>query len=116
MAAFKTASPSPPTGNAEADIQSLYTTLYSLIFELRTLLHSLDAQNVLRAKTVRADGIMGTISADKLPDTVHELSISGSIHITDSDGTKLGTISADNAGNVTIDTAGEFVVNGTALL
>lgn len=66
MSSFLTGMPLR-TGNYERDLQELYTWACKLIVELRSLLYSLDAQNVKEARSVLASGISGVLRESQIP-------------------------------------------------
>ena len=113
MAAFKTAMPTPPTGNINTDISSLYTSLYSLITELRSLMYTLDGQNV---PAIPASSISGTLSEAQMPDVFGSIGLNGSgiLFYNDTDN-KVGNIYADNNGNLRININGKLYINGSAV-
>lgn len=66
MSSFLTGMPLR-TGNYERDLQELYTWACKLIVELRSLLYSLDAQNVKEARSVLASRISGVLRESQIP-------------------------------------------------
>lgn len=109
MAAFKAAMPTPPTGNTSADISSLYISLYSLITELRSLMYTLDGQNV---PAIPASSINGTLSEAQMPEVIGGIGLNGGgLSFYNDTDTEVGNIYADTDGNLHITTSGDLYIN-----
>lgn len=65
MAVFTSSMPGM-TGDTNADIAELQSWARRLVSELRTVLYSLDTDNVLAASSVKAENISGTLNGEML--------------------------------------------------
>ncbi len=113
MAALTTPFPLQ-TGDPTADIAALRSWACSLVAELRNLIYSLDASNVIEAATVRATGIKGTLNTDQLPDCINFRSgAENGITFTDGENTT-AQIYCDSDG-LHISATGDVYVKNTKL-
>ncbi|MDO5398134.1 MAG: hypothetical protein Q4G33_09390 [bacterium] len=71
MAVFTTAMPGH-SGDTKADVAELQAWARRLVSELRTVLYSLDRENVTAAGSVRAEDITGALSGEKLAEVPAE--------------------------------------------
>lgn len=109
MAAFKAAMPTPPTGNINTDISNLYISLYSLITELRSLMYTLDGQNV---PAIPASSINGTLSEAQMPEVIGGIGLNGGgLSFYNDTDNEVGNICADTDGNLHINTSGDLYIN-----
>ncbi len=113
MAALTTAFPLQ-TGNPEADISELRSWACALVSELRNLIYSLDASNVIEAATVKATGVRGTLNEDRLPEHISfESGTENGITFTDGDDAA-AQIYCDSAG-LHINATKDVYINSTKI-
>lgn len=87
------------TGETERDIKELNTWACKLVTELRTLLYSLDTQNVTEARKVKASGISGKLNKNQIPclDTISvKCGTENGIRFVDDDLNTVASIYYDN--------------------
>ena len=90
------------TGDTKTDVAELQSWARKLIYELRAILYSLDTDNVISARSVKAENISGTLNggmlsavpAEKISGTapVIEVDAENGIVLTDSDGNVVARI------------------------
>lgn len=108
------------SGETERDIRELYSWASRLTTELRALLCNLDGQNVIEARSVKASGIKGMISASQLPQMTYcNIGMGEGVNFLNDDGETVASIYCTDAGLVieaaNVNISGTFTVNGAEI-